>query len=155
MGVEESIRTEKLRYLPLAQPTCMPRTMTLTQALDMMRKDRAACALVCEDGRLVGIFTERDVLQKVVGEAVDGSELVERLMTPSPRSLSPDDTLLKAIQLMTEGGYRHVPLTDEGGLLVGLVSAHDVVDYITEHFPAEVHNLPPRLHQKPLKPEGA
>jgi CBS domain-containing protein len=156
MGAEQTIRTEKLRYLPLAEPTCMPPDTPLSQALDRMRKNGAACALLCGEGhKLVGIFTERDVLHKILGENVDGSTPLERLMTPTPRSLSPEDTLLKAIQLMTEGGYRHVPLTDDEGRLVGLVSAHDIIKYIAEHFPAEVHNLPPRLHQKPLQPEGA
>lgn len=156
MGANESIRTEKLRYLQLAEPTCMPPDTPLSQALDKMRKNRAACALVCSGGNeLLGILTERDVLHKVVGETVDDSTPVEQLMTRAPRSLSPEDTLLKAIQLMTEGGYRHVPLTDKDGRLVGLVSAHDVITYIAEHFPTEVHNLPPRLHQKPLQPEGA
>ncbi|MEE8537192.1 MAG: CBS domain-containing protein [Acidobacteriota bacterium] len=156
MGAEESIRTEKLRYLRLAEPTCMPPDTPLNQALDMMRKNRAACALVCSgEHKLLGILTERDVLHKVVGETIEGSIPVEQLMTATPRSLSPEDTLLQAIRLMTEGGYRHVPLTDKDGRLVGLVSAHDVITYIAEHFPAEVHNLPPRLHQKPTQPEGA
>ncbi len=156
MGAEESIRTEKLRYLPLAEPTCMLPDTPLSQALDKMRKNRAACALVCSGGHeLLGILTERDVLRKVVGENVDDSIPVEQLMTPTPRSLSQEDTLLKAIQLMTEGGYRHVPLTDKDGRLVGLISAHDVITYIAEHFPVEVHNLPPRLNQNPVQPEGA
>jgi CBS domain-containing protein len=120
-----------------------------------MREDRAACALVCRGRTLIGIFTERDVLRKVIGETVDLSQPVERLMTPKPRALSLDDTLLAAIDLMTRGGYRHVPLTDAAGLLVGLISSHDIVDHIAEHFPTEVHNLPPRLHQKTRLPEGA
>lgn len=134
----------------------MPPGTPIARAIEQMREDRAACALVCaEDRRLVGILTERDILRKVIGEPVDLSQPVERFMAPNPRTLSADDTLLAAIDLMTRGGYRHVPLTDPSGRLIGLVSTHNLVDHIAEHFPTEVHNLPPRLHQKPRRPEGA
>jgi CBS domain-containing protein len=155
ISLEQNLRTERIRHLRLAEPTCLPPTAPLSRAIEKMRQDRSACTLVCDGDRLVGIFTERDVLRKVIGETVDLSAPLQTLMTPLPRSLAPDDTLLDAIDLMTEGGYRHVPLTDSSGRLVGLVSAHDIVDHITEHFPTEVHNLPPRLHQKPRRPEGA
>jgi CBS domain-containing protein len=155
ISLEQNLRTERIRHLRLAQPTCLPPATPLSRAIEKMRQERSACALICQGDRLLGIFTERDVLRKVIGESVDLSTPLEAFMTPLPRSLSPDDTLLDAIDLMTEGGYRHVPLTDASGRLVGLVSAHDIVDHIAEHFPVEVHNLPPRLHQKPRRPEGA
>lgn len=155
ISLEENLRTEKIRHLKLADPTCMPPGTSLAQAIEKMRENRAACALVCDDRKLIGILTERDILRKVIGEPADLSKPVDTLMATHPRTLSPDDTLLAAIDLMTRGGYRHVPLTDGTGRLVGLISAHDLVDHIAEHFPTEVHNLPPRLHQKPRRPEGA
>lgn len=155
ISLEKNLRTERIRHLRLVEPTCMPPNTPLSRAIEKMRQERSACTLVCEGDRLLGIFTERDVLRKVIGENIDLSTPLKSLMTSLPRSLAPDDTLLQAIDLMTEGGYRHVPLTDPSGRLVGLVSAHDIVDHIAEHFPTEVHNLPPRLHQKPRRPEGA
>ena len=133
----------------------MPPGTSLAQAIEQLRQNRGACALVCDAHRVVGILTERDVLRKVIGENIDLSRPVETVMTPSPRCLSPDDTLLAAVGLMTQGGYRHVPLVEPSGKRIGLVSAHDIVDHIAEHFPTEVHNLPPRLHQKARAPEGA
>jgi len=56
---------------------------------------------------------------------------------------------------MTERGYRHIPLLDERGRRAGMIAARDVVNYVAEHFPAEVVNLPPRLDQVFKTPGGA
>ena len=120
-----------------------------------MREQGLGCVLVCEGERLVGIFTERDVLNKLIGSGVSETETVDRFMTPQPASLTPRHTLGDAVRLMTEHGYRHIPLLDERGRRAGLVAASDIVNYIAEHFPAEVVNLPPRLNQVFNTPEGA
>jgi CBS domain-containing protein len=56
--------------------------------------------------------------------------------------------------MMTEQSYRHIPLVDDGGSVVGFVTARDIIVYIAENFPAEVVNLPPELHQTPMRAEG-
>jgi CBS domain-containing protein len=120
-----------------------------------MKASGIGCAIVSREKRVLGILTERDVLNKIAGSAVDLEEPVSRFMTPGPRTLRPEDPLGEAIRLMTEKGYRHVPLVDEMGRDAGVICAKDLVEYIAEHFPAEVVNLPPRLHQVMRKPEGA
>jgi CBS domain-containing protein len=155
MTIEQVMRSERLKSLPFSNPACVPRGTSLEATLKVMREGRVGCVLVCEDDRLVGIFTERDVLNKLFGAPIDPSEAVDRFMTPDPKTLRESDRLGDAVRLMTEHGYRHIPLLDDEGRRAGLVSARDIVRYIAEHFPAEVVNLPPTLHQKFTTPEGA
>src|SRR5437867_11195164 len=108
-----------------------------------MQSRRRPCVLVCDGRKVVGIFTERDLLNRLNLGAVDYTAPVDSVMTPEPRTLSHDDGVADAIRLMTEEGYRHIPLVDAAGLGVGLLSARDILAYIAEHFPTEVLNLPP------------
>ena len=147
MTIEQALRDERLGNLPLSSPACVKRGTSLLETLGLMRQERAGCVLVCEGEKLVGIFTERDVLDKLIGRGISESEPVDRFMTPQPACLRPSDNLGEAVRLMTEGGYRHIPLLDERGHRVGLIAARDIVNYVAEHFPAEVVNLPPRLDQ--------
>ena len=155
MTIEQALRHEHLGNLPLSSPASVPPGTSLETTLQLMREQGVGCVLVCEGERLVGIFTERDVLNKLIGSGVSESESVDRFMTPHPASLTPRHTLGDAVRLMTEHGYRHIPLLDERGRRAGMVAARDIVHYIAEHFPAEVVNLPPRLNQVFNTPEGA
>jgi CBS domain-containing protein len=120
-----------------------------------MKDEGVGAVLICDGTRLVGIFTERDVLNKLFEVPVDENSPIDRLMTPDPQVLRLDDPLGKAVRLMTERGYRHVPLVDENGTRAGMIAAKDIVTFIAEHYPAEVVNLPPSLEQKFSTPEGA
>jgi len=155
MTVVETLRKERIRSLRLSEPARVGPETTLAETIRVMRAARIGCALVCVRQKVIGVFTERDVLNKILGASVDYQAPVSQFMTPDPRSLSPNDSLGEAIRLMTERGYRHIPLKDDGGHDAGVVCAKDLVEFIAEHFPAEVVNLPPRLHQVMRKPEGA
>ncbi len=155
MTIEEALRQERLGSLPISHPACVSVGTSLDETLRLMREEGVGCILVCNGERLVGIFTERDVLNKLFGREVDLKLPVDRFMTPDPATLTPDDSLGDAVRLMTERGYRHIPLCDRQGKRAGMIVARDVVHYIAEHFPAEVVNLPPRLHQQFSTPEGA
>src|SRR3989441_12177585 len=133
MTVEEALRDERLASLPLSAPVWVPRGTSLRETLRLMREQGAGCVLVCEGDRLVGIFTERDVLNKLIGSGVSETETVDRFMTPHPASLTPRHTLGDAVRLMTEHGYRHIPLLDERGRRAGLVAARDIVQIGRAH----------------------
>jgi CBS domain-containing protein len=113
------------------------------------------CVLVEKEGMLCGLVTERDILVKYMGCPGDTFFTLKEIMTLSPTTLSPDDSLEKAIQVMTQGGYRHVPIVDAQNRIIGLLAVRNIVSYLSEHFPTEVYNLPPRLEQKMESPEGA
>jgi len=82
------------------------------------------------------------------------SRPVSDFMTAQPATLDAGATLVEALLAMEAGGYRNLPLVEDGQV-VGLLRQHDLLDYIAEAFPQEILNLPPRPHQLMEEPEGA
>jgi CBS domain-containing protein len=110
---------------------------TVTEAARLMRNSNVGAILVVEEGRLVGIFTERDALFRVMALDRDprGTPLRD-VMTPDPLTVAPDETFGYALLLMHENGFRHVPVVDDGKP-VGVVSARHALDPDLEEFAAE------------------
>jgi CBS domain-containing protein len=126
----------------------------LLSVLDQMRSRRKSCALVCDDDELVGIFTERDYLDRVAGSPERLHETVAKHMSKNPVSLSPNAGLGELLRIIVGRGFRHLPVVEDS-TVVGVVAAQDIVKYIAELFPAEVYNLPPQLDQVMPHGEGA
>ena len=143
----------KVSHLHLPPAVQVSPKTPLSQAIDLMKKGEG-CILICEGKRLRGLFTERDLLNRVMGKAVDPTAPIERFMTPDPVTLSDDAFLVRVVDMMDEKGFRHIPLVDSGGEVKGLVSVSHIITYLAEHFPAEVYNLPPRLDQRSHTSEG-
>jgi CBS domain-containing protein len=124
---------------------------TIEEAVECLQDKHIGCVLVAgSDGRLAGIFTERDLLNRVAGRRLDWRSVrVADYMTRDPESLRPDDRIVWALNLMHVGGYRHVPLVDASDRPVGVVSVKDIVSFLVELFPAAVLNLPPDPHRAP------
>jgi CBS domain-containing protein len=122
-----------------------------------MQRERIGCILVVDQDRLMGVFTERDVLTKVAAQEVDiDRRRVDELMTPDPECLGIDNELVYALNQMSVSGYRHIPLVDNQGRQTGVVSMRDIIDYLASLFPQEVLNLPPSPTLGiPRSPEGA
>jgi CBS domain-containing protein len=99
--------------------------------------------LVERDGKAVGIFTERDILRRVIRTGIDLERPVEEVMTPDPETLSLDDGIAFALNRMAVGGYRNLPIVDESGKPLSVLSQREVVGYIVSVLPARVLNLPP------------
>ena len=143
--IERAIATEDIRALGLGPAITVPADATLNDVVRKLQEEHIGCVLVTgPDGKLQGIFTERDLLTKVALQPIDwGRERVSDYMTPDPESLRVDDRIAWALKLMHVGGYRHVPLTDVEGRPVGVVSIRDIVEFIVDLFPSPVLNLPP------------
>jgi CBS domain-containing protein len=88
------------------------------------------CVLVTEANRLVGIFTDRDAVLKVAGGAA-GSRPIGELMTQDPVVLRHDETIAVAINKMAVGGFRHIPIVEDGRP-TGVITARDVVRHLVE-----------------------
>jgi CBS domain-containing protein len=109
---------------------------TAAAAIRTMLEAGVGSVVVTEDSRPVGIFTERDVL-RLAGEGADfEGRLLRDVMTPNPLTISADDAILAAAQLMGERNLRHLPVV-EGGNLVGIVSIRDVLGFLAERLWAE------------------
>ncbi len=155
MSIADKLSELKIRHLPLRAPALLERGASIHEAVEAMKSKRLGCALVCEQGKLLGIFTERDLLNRVIGEPVSYATAIEQVMTLDPVKLSLDDSVLAAMRLMREGDYRNIPLVDGEGNAAGVVTVRDLVTYFAEHFPKEALNLPPDTAQVMRHAEGA
>jgi CBS domain-containing protein len=128
------------------------------EAIVMMQEKQLSCVLLVEQGRLVGVFTERDVVTKVAAAPLDVDRVPLRdVMRPDPECLQLDDTLVDALHQMYLGDYRHVPVVDEQGRPTALVSMQALVDALVEALPQDLLNLPPtpaHSAEKAPTPEG-
>jgi CBS domain-containing protein len=124
--------------------TAPPQT-TVSEAARLMADRNVGAIVVIEDGRLAGIFTERDVVFRVVARGGDPQTIrLAEVMTASPLTIGPDKTYGHALLMMHEGGFRHVPVV-EAGKLVGIVSSRNALDPDMEEFVVESHR---RRHLK-------
>lgn len=115
-----------------------PANTTVLEAAELMKRNRFGALLVVDNGRLVGIFTERDALFRVLAEKRDpASTTLAEVMTPRPRTITPERPFGHALHLMYEGGFRHVPVL-ERGRPVGMVSARDALGPELREFAAEL-----------------
>lgn len=131
--------------LPELQPVvCLPSTSSVADVIQAMTEKRVGIILIVDDGQLTGVFSERDVLVKVAASGIDiNSTPVSKLMTSDPQSLRTTDELVYALNLMSVGGFRHVPIVDDSNHPVAVVSMRDIVEYIVSLYPDEVLKLPP------------
>ncbi|MDG1897449.1 MAG: CBS domain-containing protein [Fuerstiella sp.] len=118
-------------------------TATVDDAVQTMIQNRMGAILIVDDNKLVGLFSERDVLTRVVAQGrIPAETPIVDVMTPDPECLCFDDEIVFALNKMTVGGFRHVPILDEDGAPTAVVSMRDVVDHIVSYYSNEVYNLP-------------
>ena len=151
---EKAIIESKIRHLQLDQPLCIESGTSIGDVLLRMKTERRSCVLICRGERCIGIFTERDFLNKILGESVQLAQPVDDFMTGNPQTLTLDGTVGEAIRLMHEHGYRNIPLVDQKGNCTGLIQIRNIIQFLAELYPQEVLNAMP-LHQRYAEPDGA
>ncbi|HEY8249235.1 MAG TPA: CBS domain-containing protein [Burkholderiales bacterium] len=120
------------------KPVTASAGITVASAARLMKEHRIGAILVIQDGRLAGIFTERDALFRVIAEGRDPAKTrVGEVMTANPRTIAPDRPFGHALHMMYEGGFRHVPVVDDGRPL-GVVSSRDALGPDLQQFIAEL-----------------
>lgn len=124
---------------------------TTFDAAGIMTKARCGSVLIVDAaGALLGIFTERDLMTKVVAKALAPDQtLVSEVMTPSPQVVTPDTSVSDAVLLMKECGFRHLPILSPAGEILGVFSLRDATpreiidaDTVAEHLDQEFTNIP-------------
>ncbi len=139
--LDQQMIREPIRLLNPRPPVTLPASATCRDAIHLMREHRIGCILVVQAERLVGILTERDLLLKLDQGALERP--LRDLMTPDPEVLTLDAPIVYALNKMSVGGFRHVPLVDGCGNAVGIVSVKDIIDYIVDFFPNDVLTIAP------------
>jgi CBS domain-containing protein len=120
------------------EPVTAPATITVSEAARLMKERGVGAAMVVDEGKLVGLFTERDALYRVVAQGLDpNSTRLSEVMTGNPRTIHPDKPFAHALQIMHQGGFRHVPVVEDDKP-VGMVSARDALGPELEDFVYEL-----------------
>lgn len=114
------------------------------KVVDEMKAKGRGAVLVEEQGALVGIFTERDLVSRIDhSDALWSHVVVKDVMTPHPTVIRPPDSLAEAMRRLLEGRRRHLPVVDERGKVLGMLSVRDILAYVAAKFPEDMINLPP------------
>jgi CBS domain-containing protein len=111
---------------------------TVREAARMMAERNIGAVMVCQDHTLIGIFTERDVTKRVVAQGRDPvTTRLSEVMTANPDTVGPDEPPHRALELMRERGYRHLPVVSNGRV-VGMCSIRDLYAAIAEDLAADL-----------------
>jgi len=160
-----SLNTESVTAAYPDEPLFVAPDAALSEVLQLLRAQNTGRVLVCEDGntsaqgtcengRLVGIFTERDAL-RLMAAGEDLQQPVSQVMSRAPISIKADKSVGEAIKKMSEGGYRQLPILATDGTPTGLATVYGIVHYLVDHFPQTIYTLPPDPSSVPSEREGA
>jgi CBS domain-containing protein len=153
--VEEIFQTDPISSLGLPSPVSIGRDASVGAALAAVQKHGQGYVLIVENGRPVGLMSEREVLMRIVARDVKYAENVDKYMSHAPETLTSREPIATAIRMMNEGGERNIPIVDANGLAVAVLRTTDIIHFLAEAFPTQLMNLPPRPHQLIPEPEGA
>jgi CBS domain-containing protein len=153
--VEEIFQTDPISSLGLPSPVSIGRDASVGTALAAVQKHGQGYVLIVENGRPVGLMSEREVLMRIVARDVKYAENVDKYMSHAPETLTSKEPIATAIRMMNEGGERNIPIVDTNGLAVAVLRTTDIIHFLAEAFPTQLMNLPPRPHQLIPEPEGA
>lgn len=126
----------------------IPALATVADAVRVMNSHKVGSVIVTQEGRLVGIFTERDVLTRVVaaGRTPDATSVAD-VMTHTPVTVSPHATVEEVMSVITERRVRHIPILEDGSHnVLGLISIGDVLRWLVESHRVEADHLRQYIH---------
>jgi len=155
MDLPRNLKIDSVSRLQPTAPRQVLPTQSVAEAVALMRQEGVGCLLVVAEQRVVGVFTERDLMCRVLAPGKPLAVSIASCMTPNPVTVHPKDAIGVAIRRMEEGGYRHLPVVDEEGRPLGILSVKRIVHYLVEHFPATVYNIHPDPSGVSLEREGA
>ncbi len=115
-------------------PVRIPGQTSVREAISLMLEHQTGSVLVESDGKLAGIFSERDVLNDVSRDLSQLDDAVENHMTPSPATITKNDSIAYAMHTMDVGGYRHLPVVDSQRIPTGIVSSRDIMRFLCVRY---------------------
>ena len=129
--------------------------ITLREAIDNIQRFHIGCILLEKDNKITGIFTERDIVQHIVGNRHNlEKECVADYMTKSPDVLHLQDPIAFALNKMISGGYRHIPIVDKEKKPIGIITMQDIINHLGNYFFDDIVNLPPTPLRDQTQREG-
>lgn len=143
MSTNLELLAEKVVHLDLTSFVEVLSGTSVRDTINQMRNSGNNCALIVSNGRLVGIFTDRDVLRNVVDHPDVWGAPVDEVMTRDPYIIDDQQPAAEALKLMDEKGFRNVPVVTKTGRIVGNLTHFSLIRYLADLYPTEVYNLPP------------
>ncbi|MBE2197578.1 MAG: CBS domain-containing protein [Anaerolinea sp.] len=154
MSMKKDLKEANVAHLNLSGFCQVEAGTAVRDVLTIMREAGRGACLILQGAKLVGIFTERDVLHKVMNTPAMLDAPVDAVMTPNPRVITPDISAAAALTLMDTGRFRNLPVVNEDGEVLGDMTYQAIIDYLANLYPIAVLNRPPNPEQFPRKPEG-
>ena len=129
--VERDLLRDRLGSLTPRTPVTVTADTPVRDVLQILARHAVGCVIVVQDGKLVGIFSERDALLKLGTDAARlGDHPVCEFMTANPKTLRADAKIAFAVRHMDQGGFRHLPIVNDANEPVGVLSVRDILRYV-------------------------
>lgn len=142
MSFFEELHNHFLHELDLSHYCEVSPRDSVASVIETMQTTNQNCALVVEQGRLAGIFTDRDVLLKVATQSEATQQPIQNVMTADPITARTDYSIAMALKVMDEHHIRNLPVLAADGSLVGNFTHHAFIRYLADHFPTDIYNRP-------------
>lgn len=152
--VEDELKERKISQIINPRLVQAPPSISVKDAVLLMQKNKAGYVVIAERGKVMGLFTETEVVRKILNDNINWDRPVSEYMKPSPAIASPEDTIFEAMSLMVSSEVYHLPLVNEKQELVNVISVRTLIRYLASFYPTEIYNLPPNLDQIMRSPEG-
>ena len=141
--VDQRFLARSIGLLNPASPLTLVETASVADAIRLLQSHKfGALVIVDANGQVSGIFTERDVTLKISLSGLDPEKTpVGEVMTKDPHTAEMTTSVAFALGMMSQGGYRHIPIVDTDHTAVGLISVKDIVDYIAHAITKDISQL--------------
>jgi CBS domain-containing protein len=154
MDFQLNLNTETVAETHPSKPLAVSPQTSIAEVFELLKRERTGSVLICREGVLVGIFTERDAL-KLMADSADVQAPIASVMTTRPVTVHVHETVSSAINRMASGGYRRLPMVNDVGRPIGMVKVSGILRYLVEHFPRAIYTLPPQPKAGHLERDGA
>ncbi len=155
MSIFEELHNHPLQQLDLGHYCRVSVHDSVQDVVQQMQVSNSNCAFVMDNDALVGIFTDRDVLQKVATHNELWSQPVSNVMTPDPVVARSDYSIATALKLMDEHHVRNLPVLTPEGSVAGNFTHHAFMRYLADYFPTDIYNRPSEARRTTRHRHGA
>ena len=153
-SVDTLLKEKKIYQIVNPKLVQAPYTITIREAIDIMQLNKAGYMVLSKNKKVFGLFTEADIVNKILEHNIDWSRRASEFMTSDWATLKMTDSVGQAIDLMSEKKFYHIPLVDDDDNLANVLSVRTLIRFLSEFYPTEIYNLPPRFNQVMETPEG-
>lgn len=155
MELARNLKVESVGQLALIPPLALGLHQTVEDAIKLMRNKVQGCVLLTDGGKLEGIFTEKDLLSRILVPRLPMETPLTEVATSPPTFVRATEPVGVALAKMVDGQLRHLPVVDEGMRPIGILTSRIFLHFLARHFPRTIHTLRPRRLPKRNGGNGA